>query len=375
MTSAVPNHTQNMRWMRRALTLARKGEGYVSPNPMVGCVIVRDGKVIAEGYHHRVGEAHAEIDALRKIDFKAEGCDLYVSLEPCCHHGRTPPCADAIIRSGAKTVHVAMVDPNPLVAGGGIERLRAAGIGVETGLLEDEAKRLNERFITHITQKRPFVLVKAAASLDGRIATRRFDSGQTTGGLSGPESHALVHRLRHIYDAIVVGASTVRYDNPQLTTRLPGKKLVRHPLKVVLDASGETTSEARLLDGKPVVFVTTEKSRTAWRATMRERGADVWVLPSEKGQVDLSVMLKRLANEKRIGSVLVEGGGQVIAGFFEQRLVDKLALFLAPRILGADGVPLVGALSVDALGEAHTLRNMSVKPVGADLLVEGYPVF
>ncbi len=373
MPLAPHDHQHDERWMRRALALARQGEGFVSPNPMVGCVIVRDGEVVAEGYHHQVGKEHAEIDALKKLDFQAKDCDLYVSLEPCCHHGRTPPCADAIIRAGVRSVHVAMVDPNPLVAGGGINRLRDAGIGVEVGVLEEESKQLNERFITYISKKRPFVLVKAAASLDGRIATRSFDSGQTSGGISGPESHRLVHQLRHAYDAILVGASTVRYDNPQLTTRLPDRESVRHPVKIVLDALGETPAEVRLLDGKPVIFVSTSKSRKSWREAMRDAGAEVWVLPSDQDRLDLSVLLTRLAKEKHLASVLVEGGSQVIGSFFEQKLVDKLALFLTPRLIGAQGLPLVGGLSVEALTDAPRLRDMRVKAVGEDILVEAYP--
>ncbi len=358
-------------FMRRALRLAERGRGRTSPNPMVGAVLVRNGRVVGEGFHPRAGEPHAEIMALRQAGEAARGATLYVTLEPCCHFGRTPPCTQAIIAAGVAEVHMAMLDPNPRVAGQGRAELEAAGIRTFVGELEAEARALNEVFIHWITTERPFVLVKFAMSLDGKIATRTGDSRWIT----GPEARRRGHQFRDQADAILVGVNTVIADNPQLTTRLDGAD-VHHPLRVILDSRGRIPLIARVLDpalpGRTMVATTEAMSLERHRA-LASRGARVSVLPSRNGRVSLPDLLERLGQEE-ITSVLVEGGETVIGAFFAHRLVDKVAAFIAPMIIGGREAPTpVGDLGVERISQALRLERVQVERVGSDLLITGYP--
>jgi diaminohydroxyphosphoribosylaminopyrimidine deaminase/5-amino-6-(5-phosphoribosylamino)uracil reductase len=358
--------------MRRALRLAKKGAGRVSPNPLVGAVIVRDGEIVAEGYHHQFGADHAEVDALKKLDFKAKDCDMYVNLEPCSHSGKTPPCAEALIKAGVRSVHVAMIDPNPLVAGKGVRMLQEAGIPVEVGLLENDAQRLNESFVKFITTRIPFVVAKAAMSLDGKIATRNGDSGQKSGGISGADAHRYVQELRRDLDAILVGGGTVKADNPRLTCRLD--KCPRQPVRVVLDGLGVAPAEAQVFDASvsPTIVVTSRNSDAAWRKAVAARGAEVWLLRGTKGIVNISEVLQKLG-QREIASVLLEGGSDVLGGFLRAGLIDRFDLIYSPRLIGGDGLPLFGGEGAVRLSDSIALSVDSVRRLDDDILVTAYP--
>ncbi|RJO63292.1 MAG: bifunctional diaminohydroxyphosphoribosylaminopyrimidine deaminase/5-amino-6-(5-phosphoribosylamino)uracil reductase RibD [Myxococcales bacterium] len=366
--------------MARALSLARRGRGWTSPNPMVGAVLVRNGRLVAEGWHRHWGADHAEVDALRKVDFKADQCDMYVTLEPCVHQGVTPPCVEAIIRAGVRTVHVAMIDPNPLVSGKGVRKLRQAGLGVEVGVLEREARELNEIFVKFITTGRPFVVAKAALSLDGRIATASGDSGQKSGGLSGPEAHRYVHQLRRDLDAILVGAGTVLADDPLLTCRLPGR--TRQPLRIVLDGMGRAPLSAHVFDvsAAPTTVATTLQSPKIWRENLIRMGVQVWVYKSGRRRlktageaaIDPHELVAELG-QRKIASLLIEGGSKTHAAFMEAGLIDRYDLIFAPRLIGGDGLPLFAGSGARALAEAPTVSRLSTRRLGKDILVRAYP--
>ncbi|HUX02299.1 MAG TPA: bifunctional diaminohydroxyphosphoribosylaminopyrimidine deaminase/5-amino-6-(5-phosphoribosylamino)uracil reductase RibD, partial [Phycisphaerae bacterium] len=291
------------RWMRRALRLARRGQGRTSPNPMVGAVIVKSGQLIGEGHHKQVGGPHAEIRALRDAGEKARGATMYVSLEPCSHHGRTPPCTDALIQAGLARVIAAVEDPNPQVSGNGIRKLQEAGIEVQVGLLADAARRLNAPYFKHTTTGLPLVSLKAAMSLDGKIATSTGESRWIT----GDKARALGHRLRAIHDAVLAGVGTVLADDPQLTVR---NARGRTPLRVIVDSRARTPADAALLTADaipPIIAVTHEAPRKRLEA-LRKAGAEIWEMPSLGGFVDLRALMKRLG-ERQVQSVLVESGG------------------------------------------------------------------
>lgn len=357
-------------YMKMALELARKGEGFTSPNPMVGAVLVKDGEVVGKGYHARAGLAHAEIEALREAGEKAKGATLYVNLEPCCHHGRTGPCVEAIVAAQVKRVVLAMVDPNPLVAGKGIARLKAAGVEVAAGVLAEEAARLNEVFIKYITTGLPFVVAKAAVSLDGKIATRLGESQWIT----GEEARAFGHRLRHRYDAVLVGVNTVLADNPSLTARLPEGR-GRDPVRIVLDSSARTPPDARIItqeSSAPTIIAVTEEAAEERVTALSRAGAQIVVTPARKGRVDLAWLMKELA-AREITSVLIEGGGEVHASALSAGIVDKVVFFIAPKIIGGKEAPgPVGGCGADRLAGAVTLRDVRVSRLGEDILVEGY---
>jgi len=366
------DHRYDHEMMKRTLRLARKGAGHVSPNPMVGAVIVDDGKIISEGYHHAVGLEHAEVDALKKIDFKAHGMDMYVNLEPCSHYGRTPPCVDAILKAGISNLHIGMVDPNPLVAGRGVRKLRKQGVSVEVGILEDEAKLLNESFIKYITQKIPFVVAKAAITLDGKIATENGDSGQFSAGISGQKSHKYAHKLRKDLDAILVGGGTVLADNPRLTCRLPGN--IRQPLRIVLDGSGVSPKDSVVFDTTTAktILVTSRKSDKQWRKAITDKGCEIWLMPGKQGKIDIADLLVKLG-EKEVASMLVEGGSQILGAFKDAGCIDRLDLAIAPMILGGCGKPVFGGKSAIKLDDAWKLTYSSSQRSGKDILVRAYP--
>jgi diaminohydroxyphosphoribosylaminopyrimidine deaminase / 5-amino-6-(5-phosphoribosylamino)uracil reductase len=359
-----------MDYMQRALALARQALGRVSPNPAVGAVLVRSGRVVGEGCTQPPGGPHAEIVALGQAGEAARGAALYVSLEPCCHHGRTPPCTEAIIAAGVAEVHLATLDPDPNVNGSGRDQLAAAGIAVHVGEGEEEARRLNEAYIKHRTTGLPFVIAKFAASLDGRIAAA---SGQSR-WISGPQTREWAHQQRVAVDAILVGVNTILVDDPQLTARPGGQEAERQPLRVVADSRGRTPPTARLLQGPGRVLIATSgRSDPSWRATMEAAGAEVLVLPCDGASLDLGALLRTLG-ERGILSLLVEGGGVLLGSLFDQGLVDKVQAVIAPLIIGAAEAPAaVAGRGAHRLADAWRLRGVTVERLGEDVLVTGYP--
>ncbi len=357
------------RLMRRALELAELGLGRTSPNPAVGAVIARNGVIVGEGYHRRAGEPHAERIAIGGAGDAARGADLYVTLEPCCHHGRTPPCTDAIIEARMARVRYAMPDPDPRCAGGGEAALRVAGVEVEGGLLRAEAERLLEAYLKHRRTGLPFVTLKLAMSLDGAIATRTGDTRWVT----CEDSRRLVHGMRDRADAVMVGVGTVLADDPALTTRdVPGG---RDALRVIGDSKARTPTDARVVaqDGDAgCIIAATGRAASDRLDALGRAGAEVLVLPSGHEGVDLPALMAALG-ERGVLSVLLEGGGRLAWGALRAGIVDKVALFYAPIIIGGDdAVRGVGGAGVERVADALSLREMTVTRVGRDLLVEGY---
>ncbi len=357
------------RFMRMALRLAAKARGRTSPNPMVGAVVVKNGKVIGQGYHRKAGEPHAEALALKRAGSAAKGATLYVTLEPCSHTGkRTPPCTPLVIQSGVKRVVVAMIDPNPRVSGGGVKALRFAGIRVETGLLEDEAKKLNETFIKHITTGTPFVTLKIAQTLDGKIATASGESKWIT----GEEAREEGHKLRDANDAILVGINTVLKDDPSLTTRIPNG---RDPVRVIVDSRLRIPLNAKVLTQRSeakTIIATLANAPKSRIKKLQQLGAEVLIARSSRGRVDLKDLMKKLG-DRGIMSLLVEGGAEVNASALKAGIVDKVVFFIAPMLMtGRDALPSIGGSSPEKLKHAMQLRDVTVKHVGRDLMVEGY---
>ncbi len=357
-------------YMRLALELAAGGAGYTSPNPMVGAVLVKGGRIVGRGYHRRVGGPHAEVEAIADAGPEADGATLYVTLEPCNHHGRTPPCSEAVIRAGIAKVVVAMEDPNPHVTGGGIRRLEESGIEVVCGVCRDQALKLNEAFVKYVRTGLPWVVLKSAMTLDGRIAT----AGGDARWVSGAESRALVHRLRHRLDAILVGIGTVRADDPSLTARLP-EGGGRDPVRIILDTGLSIDPAARVLhleSDAPTWIVCGRGVDEGRLEQVRKTGARCVVMDLDNGRVDLKALMRWLANQQ-VTSLLVEGGATVAGRFLACGLVDKVMFFYAPKILGGDdGVPLCRGRGPQKMSECLKVHDMQVRPVGEDILVEGY---
>lgn len=355
------------RYMRLALRLALKGAGGTSPNPMVGAVLVRDGKIISTGYHRRAGSDHAEIIALKRAGERARGATLYLNLEPCNHQGRTPPCTLSLIQHRVKRVVIGTVDPNPLVSSRGIRRLRRAGIQVRVGLLEAECRRLNEAFGKYITRRVPFVSLKLAASLDGRIATSTGDSQWIT----GEASRRYVHQLRNQVDAVLVGSGTVLADNPRLTCRLPGG---RDPWRVVLDSRLRISLDAHLLHqrepGKTIV-VTGPRAPMRKIEAIQSYGAGVWRLPLQGGRIPFASLLKKLG-EMGMLSVMIEGGAITASWALREGVVDKLFFFYASKIIGGDGRGMIDALEIKKMSQCKGVKDMELRRLGEDFLVSGY---
>lgn len=356
--------------MQRALELAAKAKGRTSPNPMVGAVIVRGHRIIAEGFHKKAGAPHAEAVALKKAGAKAKGATMFVTLEPCCHtEKRTPPCTKAIIAAGIKKVIVAANDPNPRVSGKGIRELRAAGIEIETGILRAEAKKLNESFNKFITTKEPFVVLKIAQSLDGKIATAKGESKWIT----GKNARKHVHQLRNDLDAVLVGIGTVAKDNPSLDCRIRGG---RNPFRVIVDSGLKISLNSKVLsyDDEKTVIATTRKASQRKIKQLTARGATVLVIKSRAGRVDLKALMKELGRLDITG-VMIEGGSDIASSAITSGIVDKVMFFVAPKIVGGtDSITSIGGRSPALLNNAFQLKDLKATAMGKDILIEGYPV-
>jgi diaminohydroxyphosphoribosylaminopyrimidine deaminase/5-amino-6-(5-phosphoribosylamino)uracil reductase len=349
-------------YMNRALRLASKAQGMTSPNPMVGAVIVKKGEIISEGFHKKPGTPHAEAIAIEKAGKDADGSTLYVNLEPCCHtEKRTPPCTKAIIHAGVKKVIFGMKDPNPKVSGRGILELQKAGIVVKSGILEEEARRLNEFYIKYITSGKPFVILKVAMTLDGKIAT---PDGQSK-WITGEKARKLVHRLRSRVDAIMTAIGTVKADDPKLTKRIRGGK---DPHRIVIDPKLEISVDAEILQIPPETTIITNVSNS--KANYLEKKGINIIYYKEK--INLQALMERLG-KMGITSVLIEGGSSLNAHSLEDGIVDKIMFFIAPKIIGGKrSFSAVGGESYKRLEEAYSVADLKMKRIGEDLLIEGY---
>lgn len=361
-----------MDYMAQALSLAKLALGHVSPNPAVGAVVVKNDVIVGQGYTQPPGSNHAEIVALQQAGEQARGGVMYVTLEPCCHYGRTPPCTKAIIAAGITAVHLAMLDPNPLVFGGGRSELEREGIKTYTGEHEEEAKEINEAYIKFITTGMPFVTAKFAMSLDGKIATKNGDSKW----ISSDESRKYVHYLRFTADAIMAGVNTILVDDPHLTTRCSGGRggtAKEQPLRVIVDGKGRTPVTARVFSEPGGTLVALGRPATPEEASaFAQAGAEVLELPSEEGLVNLEGLLKVLG-ERGVTSVLVEGGGILLGSLFDRGLVDKVIVFIAPIIIGGEKAKTaIGGEGVDKVVDSVKLQRVKVERFDGDLMISGY---
>ena len=355
------------RWMRRALRLAEKGRGRTSPNPMVGAVLVKRGKAVGEGYHARPGGPHAEIVAIENAGHRAKGATLYLNLEPCAHYGKTPPCVPAVIEAGVRKVVVGTEDPNPLVKGKGVMRLKQAGLNVKIGILQKKCHTLNEAFFKYIVKHEPFIILKMAATLDGKLATRNGESQW----ISGESSRRFVHRLRDQVDGVVVGIGTVLKDDPLLTARIKGG---RDPYRIVFDSRLRIPENARVFDISPskTIVATTEMASQDKIQRLEKKGVRILISDSKSGKVDLKSSLLKLG-KLGLMSLLLEGGSQINGSFLDQGLIDKILLFLSPKLIGDPLAPgIFSGAGVTSLKEAISIRDLKVRRIGEDILLEGY---
>ena len=359
-------------FMKEALALAKKGYGRTSPNPMVGAVIVRKGRIIASGYHRKAGGNHAEVEALLKIKGKAmEGDILYVTLEPCNHHGKTPPCTEAILQSGLKSLIVGMLDPNPRVTGGGCAFLKERGLKVLSGLLEKDCRRLNEVYIKSITTGFPFVMAKSALTMDGWTATSIGHSRWIT----GEKSRRYVHRLRDGVDGLLVGSGTIIKDDPLLTTRFKNRK-GKDPLRIIVDTHLRIQHNARVVDhqsGSMSLIAVGPSVRPGLLKKIQSDRVSTVVCPIKKGRVDLRALLEILG-KMSVTSLLVEGGSRIMGSMIRERIIDKFYIFMAPKILGGgDGIPMAQGRGPKRMDEALMLKDIQMRRLGDDILIIGYP--
>jgi diaminohydroxyphosphoribosylaminopyrimidine deaminase / 5-amino-6-(5-phosphoribosylamino)uracil reductase len=355
------------KYMRMAIELAKKGVGKVNPNPMVGAVIVKDEKVIGEGYHEEYGKAHAEVNAFSSLIEESKGATLYVTLEPCSHYGKTPPCVDKIIENKIAKVVVGALDPNPLVAGRGIKKLKDAGIDVVTSVLEEECKKVNEVFMKYIVEKKPFVVLKTAMTLDGKISTSSGESKWITNEKSRKE----VHKLRNKLSAIMVGVNTVIKDNPELTCRLEGG---RNPIRIIVDSALRIPMESKVVIDKlaGTIVATTELANKDRVLDLKKLGVEVIIIKAKNERVDLQSLMVELG-KLNIDSILLEGGSTLSFSALEDKIVDKIQAYIAPKIIGGEKSKTpVGGKGIEKLSNAIMLENMKVISVGRDLLIEGY---
>lgn len=362
------------KFMKAALGFARKGLGKTSPNPAVGAVIARRGQVVAAGFHRKAGGAHAEVEALNQLRGKARrGDTLYVTLEPCNHFGRTPPCTQAILEKGIRKVVVGMRDPNPHVTGGGCDYLSGQGVEVVTGVLEEECRRLNEWFVTYVTKGRPFVIAKTALTLDGWTATSTGHSRWVT----NERSREWVHRLRHQVDGILVGVGTVMADDPLLNTRLK-KGRGKDPVRIIVDTHLRIPVNARVLahpHGSETLIAVSEDVPSRRIERLKTKGISFLVCPKKEGRIDLIALMDMLGN-RSITSVLLEGGATLMGAMIREKLVDKFCIFKAPKILGgSDGRPMALGQGPSKMDQSIPLKDIRIKRFGDDLLITGYPVY
>ncbi|MCE5304017.1 MAG: bifunctional diaminohydroxyphosphoribosylaminopyrimidine deaminase/5-amino-6-(5-phosphoribosylamino)uracil reductase RibD [Planctomycetaceae bacterium] len=346
--------------MRRALELAASGQGFVEPNPMVGCVIARGAEILGEGFHRRFGGPHAEIEALRIAGDRARGSTLYVTLEPCCHQGKTPPCTQAVLAAGVQRVIVAQLDPFPEVQGRGVDQLRAAGVAVEVGLLESEARQLNAPYLKLVRFGRPWIIAKWAMTLDGKLATRTGESRW----ISGPESRQLVHALRGRVDAIVVGSKTAHRDDPLLTARPSGPRVA---LRVVVDTKASLNSESQLVQTAretPLLVAVGPDATAADRKRLEKSGCEVFVCDGSTHAARLHALWDELGR-RRLTNVLVEGGGRLLGQLIDSRDLDEVHVFVAPKLFGS-GTTIAGR-GVAAVAESLRLSSPTIRQVGDDM--------
>ena len=353
-----------------ALDLAVKGRGYTSPNPLVGAVVINNGVVVGKGFHEAVGQNHAEVNALNDAGDRAKGATLYVTLEPCNHFGRTPPCTQRVIEAGIKRVVVAMQDPNTAVKGGGNDYLRDHGIEVTEGVGEKRARKINEAFIKYTQTQRPFVILKCAATLDGRIAARTGDAKWIT----GERSREYVHHLRHAADAIMVGIGTVKADDPSLTTRLKDVR-TKDPLRIILDTKLSIDTNAKVLQLKSeasAIIVADNSASAAKKWRIEQQGAQVISVGLKDERIDLNALMDRLG-AMGVTSLLIEGGSRVIASAMTAGVVDKIIFFYAPKILGGDdGIPICKGPGPDLISDCIRVDDITTRQFGNDVMIEGY---
>ncbi|MGG7178399.1 bifunctional diaminohydroxyphosphoribosylaminopyrimidine deaminase/5-amino-6-(5-phosphoribosylamino)uracil reductase RibD [Clostridium paraputrificum] len=357
----------NEEYMKLAIEMAKKGVGFVNPNPMVGAVIVKDGRVIGQGYHKCYGDNHAEVNAFENVLDNPEGGTIYVTLEPCSHYGKTPPCVDKIIKNKLSKVVIGVLDPNPIVKGRGVKALEAAGIEVITGILEEECKKLNEVFMKYIVSKKPFVLLKTAMTLDGKIATVKGESKWITSEKSRQE----VHKSRNKLASIMVGVDTVIKDNPELTCRLDGG---RNPIRIIVDSKLRIPMEAKVVVDNlaQTIIATTEFAHEDKILSLEELGVKVMRIKSKNQRVDLQSLMIKLG-ELNIDSIFLEGGSTLSFSALEENIVDKIQVYIAPKIIGGEKSKTpVGGKGVKKLSDAIMLDNMTVRDIETDLLIEAY---
>jgi len=360
---------EHIPYMKMALDLARHGEGLTSPNPMVGALIVKDGEIIGRGFHVKAGEDHAEIIALKEAEERARGGTLYITLEPCCHVGKTGPCTEAIVKAGLRKIVVGMLDPNGLVNGKGMRELKRLGVEVEVGVLEKECQELNEFFTFWIKNQTPFVILKTASTLDGKIATLKGESKWIT----SEESRAMVQALRNRVDAILVGIGTVITDNPSLMLQNQNKDRI-NPLRIVVDSKLRISPRAKVLkvdEKHRTMIVTTRKATLKKRKALERKGVEVVVVPDKRGRVSIVSLLK-LLGKQGVLSVLVEGGAEVNASFLKEKLAHKIYTFMAPRILGDDALGAYSNMGLSDLDQAIKIKNVRMENIGKDFLIYGY---
>ncbi|MBI2541147.1 bifunctional diaminohydroxyphosphoribosylaminopyrimidine deaminase/5-amino-6-(5-phosphoribosylamino)uracil reductase RibD [Candidatus Woesearchaeota archaeon] len=349
------------KYMDLAIKLAEKGRGLTSPNPMVGCIIVKRGRIVGKGWHKKAGTEHAEILAIQDAGKKAMNSTMYVNLEPCSHWGRTPPCTERIVEAGVREVIIGMQDPNPLVDG--FRELKFRGLKTKIGILENEAKKLNEAYIKYIRTKKPFVMIKVAMSADGRIATKTGDSKYIT----SKEARAYVHQLRTEVDAVMVGLNTVMRDNPELTPRLVKGK---DPMKIVVDSSLKIPKNCNLMrNPAKLIIAVTNKAQKNDIKKMQQKGVTIITAKSKAGMVDLQDLAKQLGKHE-IASVMIEGGSELNSSAIKADVVDKILIFTAPKIIG-NGLGAIGNLGIKTVDKAINLKNPVAKKIGNDILIEG----
>lgn len=353
------------KFMKLALELAKKGEGKVSPNPMVGCVIVKDNKIIGTGYHECYGGNHAEVNAINNANEDVKGATMYVTLEPCAHYGKTPPCAERIVREGIKKVVIGIKDPNKKVRGKGIKILEEGNVEVKFSTLKEECTKINEKFLKYIVEKRPFIALKLASTLDGKIATKTFDSKW----ISNEDSRAYVQTLRNAYKGILVGVNTVIKDNPKLTCRLENGI---NPVRIVLDTNGRIPLESNIFkeNGSNIILVG-ENIKEDIVNKLESTRATIIKCPLKDGKIDLNYSLKKLG-EIGIDSILIEGGGQVAASFLKENLIDKLYCFISMKIIGGDGINSIGNMGINHISQSKKINNYNITQIKDDILIEAY---